>query len=189
MEDTNNRPAATEGAETAEPQAPTAAADTGTEPAIDYRDLYLRKAAEFDNYKKRVQQESSSLIRFANEDLLLSVLPIVDDLERSLKAGTELKDPAGFALGIELIRQKLLKILENHGVKPMEAVGKEFNVAYHDALLQVPRSDVPPHTVIDVVEQGYLLHDRVLRHAKVIVSTEAPDTAATAPSPQKSGQQ
>jgi molecular chaperone GrpE len=161
---------------------PEAAADAQ---AVDYRDLYLRKAADFDNYRKRVQQETASLIRFANEDLMLAILPVVDDLERSLRSGSDLKDPAAFYRGIEMIRQKLLKVLESHGVTPMNAAGQEFDVAYHDALMQAPRTDVAPHTVIDVVEQGYLLHDRVLRHAKVIVSTEKPDAVETeAPSSQ-----
>ena len=110
--------------------------------------------------------------------MLLSILPVVDDLERSLKSGKNHTDVEGFSRGIVLIYQKLLKLLESQGVKPFESLGKDFDVAYHDALLQVPRSDIPPHRVIEVVEPGYLLNDRVLRHAKVIVSSEAAQSGA-----------
>ena len=182
MEEKNNaqrEPQPTPAEEGASQQAPgsagpaSGAEETQNEGAY-FKDLFLRKAAELENYKKRVQQESSLLTRFANEDLLQSVLPVVDDLERSLKSGKEHEDLASFSRGIELIYQKLLKVLETQGVKPFESLGKEFDVAYHDALLQVPRADVPPHRVVEVVEPGYMYHDRVLRHAKVIVSAEAP---------------
>ncbi len=134
------------------------------------KDLLLRKAAEFDNYKRRNEAEMGSVIRRANEDLLSDILPVLDDFERSLKAGRSGADHDSFLKGVELIHQKLVRILEGFGVKAFETVGKEFNVEFHDALLQMPRSDVPPHTVIEEVEKGYLLHDRVIRHAKVVVS-------------------
>ncbi len=139
-----------------------------------YKDLLLRKAAEFENYKRRIEQESANIIKYANEALLLDLLPIVDDIERSLKHGKEKTDYDGLLKGIELIYQKFLKLLENRGVKAFETVGKEFDVNYHDALMQIPRSDIPPHTVVEEVEKGYLLNDKVLRHAKVVVSAEAP---------------
>jgi molecular chaperone GrpE len=141
-----------------------------------YKDLLLRKAAEFENYKRRVEQESLTLMKFANEGLITDILPVVDDIERSLKAGREQKDFDTFYKGLELIHQKLLKILAARGVRVMESVGLEFNVDDHDAMLQVPREDVPPHTVLEEVEKGYLLHDKVIRHAKVIVSA-APEPA------------
>lgn len=141
--------------------------------ADTYKDQFLRKAAEFDNYKRRTEADFLNIIRNANENLLLSLLPVVDDLVRSLKAGKDQKDPEGFYRGVELIFQKLSKELEAKGLLPFESVGKPFDVGYHDALLQVPRSDVPPHTVIEEVERGYMLNDKVLRHAKVIVSRSA----------------
>ncbi|MBP8976144.1 MAG: nucleotide exchange factor GrpE [Bacteroidetes bacterium] len=136
-----------------------------------YKDLLLRKAAEFENYKRRSEQEIASVIKYANEALLLDLLPIVDDLERSLKHCKENANQEALVKGIELIYQKFIKVLENRGVKMIETVGKEFNVDYHDALMQVPRDDVPPLTVVEEVEKGYLLNDKVLRHAKVIVSS------------------
>ncbi len=140
-----------------------------------YKDLFLRKAAEFDNFKRRTEADSIAIIRFANEELLSEVLPVIDDLERSLKQGNEMQSNP-FYKGVELIYQKMLKIIEIQGVKPFETVGKEFNVEFHDALLQIPKNDVPPHTVIEEIEKGYLYHDKVLRHAKVVVSSAPSET-------------
>lgn len=137
-----------------------------------YKDLFLRKAAEFDNYKRRTEIETAGIIRYANEDLISTILPVVDDLERSLKNSKDQKDSALFR-GIELIHQKMVKILESQGVKTFESLGKEFDVHYHDALLQVQKEGVPPHTIVEEVEKGYLFHDKVLRHAKVVVAAES----------------
>jgi molecular chaperone GrpE len=142
--------------------------------ADTFKDQLLRKAAEFENYKRRVETENAAIMRSANEGLLLSLLPVVDDFARSMKAGKDQREANAFSQGVELIYAKLLKILEKFGVTPFESTGKPFNVDFHDALLQIPRADVAPHTVIEEVERGYMLFDRVLRHAKVIVST-APD--------------
>jgi len=146
------------------------------------KDLLLRKAAEFENYKRRSESETAFIIRRANEDLVTDILPVVDDLERSLKAGRASSDFESFFKGVELIYQKLFKTLERFGVRPFETIGKEFNVEFHDALMQVPRTDIAPHTVIEEVERGYLLHDRVIRHAKVIVSS-TPEQPADDASP------
>jgi molecular chaperone GrpE len=145
-----------------------------------YKDWLLRKAAEFDNYKRRAETESANIIRYATESLIEDLLPVVDDFERSLKHGKESRDYDALMKGIELIYQKLVKMLDNRGVKPFETVGKEFSVDFHDALMQMPRTDLPPHTVVQEVEKGYMLNDKVLRHAKVIVST-APDGSESQP--------
>ncbi len=136
-----------------------------------YKDLLLRKVAEFDNFKKRAENESGALLKFARIDIIQSLLPVIDDFERSLKLSKDRRESEAFAKGVELIYQKLMKFLEVQGVKEIESLGKEFDVHFHDALLQVPRDDVPPHVVIEVVEKGYSLEDRILRHAKVVVST------------------
>ncbi len=141
------------------------------------KDQLLRKAAEFENYKKRVENDYATTVKFANEDLIIALLPVVDDFYRSLSATKDTSaEPQSveFARGVELIYNKLLKILEAQGVKQFDAEGKPFDPHYHDALLQVPRADVPAHTVIEEVEKGYMLHDKVIRHAKVIVSSEPP---------------
>jgi len=152
--------------------------------ADTYKDQFLRKAAEFDNYKRRTESEYISIIRNANESLLISLIPIIEDLVRSLKAGKDQMDPEGFYKGVELIYQKLMKGLEARGLVPFESIGKPFDVEYHDALLQAPRSDVPPHTVIEEVERGYKLNEKVLRHAKVVVSSpsDTPSEQENAPS-------
>jgi len=140
-----------------------------------YKDQLLRKVADFENFKKRVEHESINLVRFANEDLLEKLLPVLDDFERSLKAmqsNNKAIDNGGIVKGIELIYNKLQKILEQYGVKPMDVVGQPFDPHLHDALQQITTNEYPPHTVVQEIEKGYLLHDKVLRHAKVIVSAE-----------------
>ncbi|MFN0158254.1 MAG: nucleotide exchange factor GrpE [Bacteroidota bacterium] len=138
-----------------------------------YRDQLLRKAAEFENYKRRKETEHSTVIREANENLITSLLPILNDFVRSLRSGQETRDYDAFYKGVEMIYSKLNRMLEAQGLASLESLGQPFDVRYHDALLQVPRSDVPPQTVIEEVERGYKLNDKVLRHAKVIVSSPA----------------
>jgi molecular chaperone GrpE len=141
-----------------------------------FKDQLLRKAAEFENYRRRSDVEYTALVKNANESLLLGLLPVLDDFARSLKAGKEQKEYDAFYRGVELIQNKLTRILESEGLKAFESAGKPFNVEYHDALLQIPRDDVPPHTVIEEVERGYMLHEHVLRHAKVVVSSAPGDS-------------
>jgi len=144
-----------------------------------YKDQLLRKAAEFDNYKRRTEAEILNFTKFASENVITQLLPVLDDISRSLKSGKESSnnnqaartDNDPFYKGVELIFSKFLKVLEAQGLKTMETIGKEFNVDYHDALMQIPKADVPPHTIIEEVEKGYLLFDKVIRHAKVIVSS------------------
>lgn len=137
-----------------------------------YKDQLLRKAADFVNYKKRIENEITNLTRFANENLIAELLPILDDFTRSLTMSRDRKDFEVFRRGVELIYSNFLKILEAQGVKPFDSIGKPFDVQYHDALMQLSKEGVPPNTVIEEVEKGYKLHDKVIRHAKVIVSQE-----------------
>ncbi len=139
------------------------------------KDSFLRKAAEFENYKRRTEAEFGNIIRNATEGLILALLPILNDFVRSLKAGSEKKDYDSFYKGIELIYDKFSKILQMQGLASFDSVGKPFDVQYHDALLQMPKEDVQPNTVIEEVERGYTLNDKVLKHAKVIVSTSPSD--------------
>ena len=140
--------------------------------AESFKDQLLRKAAEFENYKKRTEAEYLNLVKNANEGLIGSLIPILDDLTRSLKSGKEAREHESFYRGIELISSKFIKLLESHGLIPFDSLGKPFDVEFHDALMQMPRADMPPHTVVDEIERGYKLFDKVIRHAKVIVSTE-----------------
>ena len=95
---------------------------------------------------------------------------MVDDFDRFLRSSRDQKDYDALLKGVELISNKLTKILSARGLAPFESVGKPFDVQYHDALLQIPRDDVSPHTVIEEVNRGYMLKDKMLRHAKVVVS-------------------
>lgn len=144
-----------------------------------FKDQFLRKAAEFENYKRRSETEYLNLVRNANEALINALLPIVEDFTRSLKSGSPRTDGESFARGVELIYGKLMKVLESQGLTPFESAGKPFDVDYHDALLQVERADVPAGTVVEEIARGYKLNDKVLRHAKVIVS--AASRAESAP--------
>ena len=137
-----------------------------------YKDQLLRKAAEFENYKKRSEADYFTLVKNANEGLITSLIPILDDFTRSMKSGREVKELESFFKGVELIYNKFAKLLESRGLIPFDSIGKPFDVEYHDALLQAPRSDVPPHTVVEEIERGYKLFEKVIKHAKVIVSAE-----------------
>ena len=141
------------------------------------KEQLLRKAAEFENYKRRMEGEFRSVIENASERLVTDLLPVLDDFDRLLKSAREETSIDILRQGFELIANKLNKILSLRGLSPFDSVGNPFDVDYHDALLQVPRTDVPPHTVIEEVSRGYSLNDRIIRHAKVIVSTTGNDGA------------
>jgi molecular chaperone GrpE len=137
-----------------------------------YRDQLLRTAAEFANYKRRMEAELRNIIENANERLLRDLLPVLDDFDRfQLSSKTNEKSLEALVQGVDLIRTKMCSVLAQRGLKAFESVGQPFDVDLHDALLQVPREDVPPHTVIEEVSKGYHLNDKVLRHAKVVVSS------------------
>lgn len=141
-----------------------------------YKDQLLRKAADFENYKKRIENDYANLVKFANEELLEKLLPVLDDFERSLKvkkSEDSTVDNESIIKGVELIFSKFKRILELQGVKSMEVIGQPFDPHLHDALLQIQTDEYPPHTVVQEVEKGYMLHDKVLRHAKVIVSADS----------------
>ena len=137
---------------------------------IRYKELLLRKAAEFENYKRRTENDQMNLLMYAAESLIIKLLSPIDDLERSLSHMTEETDVEKIKEGIQLIYNKLMKILDDQGVKKIESIGKPFDVEFHSALMQRTDDSVPPHTVLDELETGYMYKDRVIRHAKVIVS-------------------
>jgi len=135
------------------------------------KDRLLRTAAELDNTKKRTERESTQTILGANKRLILDLLPVVDDLERSLKTSSEQDyDPELFRQGIELIYQKFTGILRSNGLEPMDSLGKPFDVSKHDALMLVEDPETPSGVVVQEHEKGYTLHGSVLRHARVVIS-------------------
>ncbi len=138
----------------------------------ELKDLLLRKAAEFENYKRRTENDQLNLIKYAAENFIKNILPVYDNLEKSITHLNENNNFESLKKGVELIYENFTKILESQGVKKIDAKGKQFNVELHDALLQQPAAGIPPHTILEVVEEGYMYKDKVLRHSKVIVSTE-----------------
>ena len=137
----------------------------------EYKDKYLRLMAEFDNYRKRVLKEKSELILNGGEKVISSILPVLDDIERAEESMTTIEDSKSFQEGVGLIFEKLKTILEKNGLKKMDTVGEQFNVDFHEAIAMVPgQPDELRGKVIDSVQTGYLLNDKVLRHAKVAVA-------------------
>ncbi len=139
-----------------------------------YKDALLRKAAEFENYKKRTENEISNYLKYASEKLIKKLLPVFDNLNRAVESVEkgESKDFETLRKGVFSIKDNLKSVLEKEGLKEIDCLNKEFNVDISDALLQIPKEDVKPHIVIEVVEKGYYFKDKVIRHAKVIVSSE-----------------
>jgi molecular chaperone GrpE len=138
------------------------------------RDQLLRRTAELENMRRRHQQEREQLIYDANKRLIVDLLGIIDDLERTIEHASESEDRSfandPMTHGVELIYKSFLKTLERYGVRPMQTVGEAFDPMKHDALLEEPRSDVEPGMVTREIQRGYFLHDAILRHAKVFVS-------------------
>jgi molecular chaperone GrpE len=132
----------------------------------DTQDKYLRLNAEFDNFRKRTQKERLDLIKFASESVILSLLPVLDDFDRALPAISDETTKSG----VELIFSKLKSTLENEGLKVMKTKGIEFNADLHEAIAQTPVNNKKEKgKIIDEIQRGYYLNDKVIRHAKVIV--------------------
>jgi molecular chaperone GrpE len=135
------------------------------------KDKYIRLYAEFENHRRRTAKEKLEMIQGANEQLIKALLPVVDDFERAEKSIKELSEKEAGASGILLIYQKLRKVLEQYGVKAMDVSG-EFNPDLHEAITQVPVPDEKKKgQIVDVVEKGYLINDKVIRFAKVVVGS------------------
>ncbi|MCL6495954.1 MAG: nucleotide exchange factor GrpE [Ignavibacterium sp.] len=138
----------------------------------EWKEKFLRKAAEFENYKRRTENDQLNLINYAAESFIKKILPIVDDFERSLEHINDSNDYEKLKEGVQLIYNKLVRVLDEQGVKKIEAVGKPFDVHYHEALMQKADNSVPAHTVLEELEKGYVYKDKVIRHSKVVVSSE-----------------
>lgn len=137
------------------------------------KDQHLRIRAEFDNYRKRRDKEIAAFLENANSGLIESLLPVLDDFERSFEIKMDDDDRDNpFYQGIEMIYQKIKSILDKEGVTPIEAIGKEFDPEMHEALMQMESKEHPPNTVINEIVKGYKLRDKVLRYAKVVVSKQ-----------------
>ena len=138
----------------------------------EYKDKYLRALAELDNYQKRVKREKEELVNYAGERIILELIPVLDDFERGLNSLKELKADKldDFYRGVELIHNRLKELLAKEGVKSFSAVGEKFDPARHEAVSVTDSSDCPPDTVVSELCKGYMLKDKVIRHAKVVVA-------------------
>lgn len=137
----------------------------------EQKDKYLRLSAEFDNYRKRTLKEKAELIKNGGEKAISAILPILDDLERALQNMQKADDVKAMYEGIDLIYQKFLKGLSQEGLQKMEPVGEAFDTDYHEAVALVPApSEDQKGKVLDCVQTGYKLNDKVIRHAKVVVA-------------------
>jgi molecular chaperone GrpE len=169
--------------------------DTGNKPSIDIEidyeaelesaqkeakdnyDRLLRVSAEFENYKKRTTREQTEFRKYANEALIKDLLSVVDNLERAIASVTsESEEVTTFLKGVELTLQEILKILKKYNVSPIEAIGNPFDPCFHQAVMQTESTDYPANTVIEELQKGYLIFDRLLRPAMVVVS-KSPSTA------------
>ena len=148
-----------------------------TEESKELNDKYLRRAAEFDNYKRLIQRDQRDQIRFGNEQLLKELLPVVDNLERAIKASQEGGSSDILIQGVNLTLKQLTGALTRFHVIPVETVGQVFDPATHQAVTSVASEKVPKRHVVDEFQRGYLLHDRILRAAMVSVSTGRADDA------------
>jgi molecular chaperone GrpE len=138
---------------------------------MDQKDKYIRLVAEFDNYKKRNIKERIDLIRNASQDMIVELLPIVDDFERAQKLSIEQQNENIFPEGMNLVYHKLIGLLKSKGLEPMESNLKDFDPSFHEAITEFPSpSNELKGKVIDTVEKGYLLNDKIVRYAKVVVA-------------------
>ena len=136
----------------------------------ELKDKWLRSVAEFENYRKRTLKERAELILNGGEKFITAILPVLDDMERAIENGAKTEDPAVLREGMELIYQKFLKTLEAQGVSKIETENADFDTDVHEAVAMVPgMGDDKKGKVIDCLQQGYKLNDKVIRHAKVAV--------------------
>lgn len=157
-----------------------------TEELKALNDKYLRLAAEFDNYKRLAQRDQRDQIRFGNEQLLKELLPVVDNLERAIKAAKNGGNGEALVQGVDLTLKQLVGSLTKFGVQPMQTVGQPFDPSGHQAVASVPSDEVPKQHVVEEFQRGYRLHDRILRAAMVAVSTGAASANGTNDTPNES---
>jgi len=139
----------------------------------EYLALLQRARADFENYQKRTQRDLAQELRYSHRAFALDVLPILDNFERAVAAAKQAGETGPLVQGVAMIQNQFLDLLRRHGVTRIEAQGQPFDPNLHQAVMQQPSQDQPPNTVLQVLEQGFMIHDRVLRPARVIVSVPA----------------
>lgn len=140
----------------------------------DLRGKHLRLQAELQNQQKRAQREQFEAVRFAEATLARELLVVLDDLERTQEAARTANNTQAVADGVRIVYEHFVKILRDHRIAPIEAVGKPFDPSFHEAIMQQPSADHPAGTIIQEIARGYTMHERVLRHSRVIVSSGPP---------------
>jgi molecular chaperone GrpE len=143
---------------------------TAEEERATFKDLLQRTRADFENYQKRMQRDLAQERRYAQAPLAKDLLPALDNLHRALVAAGQAGESGPLVQGVNMVQTQLLDVLRRHGITPIDARGKPFDPNLHQAVMQTPAADVPPQTVVQVVEQGFMIHDRVLRPASVVVA-------------------
>ena len=139
--------------------------------AAEAHDKYLRTSADFDNYRKRMQRDLADFRKYANEQMARELLSVVDHLSLAIKHAAEAGENSdGLRQGVELVFKQLRDVLEKFGITSFVSQGESFDPAKHEAIMQEPTDAVPENTVVQVFQEGYLYHDKVLRHARVSVS-------------------
>lgn len=137
-----------------------------------YLDIAQRARAEFENYQKRVQRDREQERKYINGPLVLDLLPIFDNLARAVEAAKQAGEEGPLVQGVAMVQAQFVEQLKRNGITRIEAQGQPFDPNLHQAIMQQPTADTPPGTVLQVVEQGFMNNDRVLRPAKVVVSTK-----------------
>lgn len=144
--------------------------DEANEKVATLEDKYLRQVAEFDNYRKRTIKEKAELIKNGGEKAIESILPVLDDFERAIQNMSKDESAADMLTGVELIYNKFIGILKQNGLQKIETEGKDFDTDYHEAIAMIPAPEESlKGKVLDCVQTGYILNDKVIRHAKVAV--------------------
>lgn len=139
--------------------------------AKENHDRFLRVSAEFENYKKRAAREMGDFRKFANESFVKAMLPVVDNLDRAIESSSNDKNTnTSVVEGVNMTLREILKVFEQFGVIPFESLGKTFDPGFHQAVMQEENEDYPDNTVLKELQKGYLIHDRLLRPAMVVVS-------------------
>lgn len=133
-------------------------------------DMMLRLAAELDNYKKRVAKERESLIRYAAQDVLQELIPVLDNFERAIESADKSKDFVSFLEGVKMIYKNMYDVMGRKGLARIHAVGETFDPNIHEAVMQVTSQEHPENVVVEELQKGYMLHDRVIRPSMVVVS-------------------
>lgn len=138
----------------------------------EQKDKYIRLYSEFENFRKRTAKEKIELIQTAGKDLMVALLPVIDDMERAQKSIETATEVKAVAEGLDLVFSKFIKTLESKGLKPIEAVGQPFDSDVHEAITQIPApSEEMKGKVVDVLEKGYQMHDKIIRFSKVVIGS------------------